>query len=101
LGVEDQSTIRRQQVSDFRASGKTQAEWCTENNWNISTLRYWLNKCKHEANADPKQETFIEFKPTSAKEVPVVIKVGVVSIELYSGFQAETLREVISAIRSL
>ena len=48
-----------------------------------------------------KQETFIELKQTSVKEVPIILKIGAVSIELYSGFHAEILRETIAAIRSL
>lgn len=101
MTLEEQSMIRRQQVNDYRASGQTAAAWCSENNLNVSTLRYWLTKCNRETKADSKQETFIEFKQPSAKEVPVIVKIGVVSIELYPGFQAETLREAIAAIRSL
>lgn len=101
MTLEEQSMIRRQQVKDYLASGQTAAAWCSENNLAVSTLRYWLSKCNREAKADLKQETFIELKQTSFKEVPVIIRIGVVSIELYSGFQAETLREAIAAIRSL
>ncbi|TEB07895.1 hypothetical protein Psch_01450 [Pelotomaculum schinkii] len=101
MTIDEQSMIRRRQVSDYRASGKTAAEWCSENNLNIHTLRYWLTKCSREAKAGLKQETFIELKQSSVNEVPVIVKIGAVSIELYSGFQGETLREAITAIRSL
>lgn len=101
MTLEEQSMIRRQQVNDFRASGQTAAAWCSENNLNINTLRYWLTKCNREAKADLKQEAFIELKQTSAKEVPIIVKIGAISIELYSGFHVETLREAIAAIRSL
>ena len=98
---EEQSSIRRQQVNDYRASGQTAAAWCSENNLSTNTLRSWLTKCNREDKTDSQQESFIELKQTSAKEVPVIVKIGAVSIELHSGFQAETLREVIAAIRSL
>jgi hypothetical protein len=101
MTLEEQSMIRRQQVNDYRASGQTAAAWCSENNLNINTLRYWLTKCNRETKVDLKQDTFIELKQTTMKEVPVIVKIGVVSIELYSGFHAETLREAIVAIRSL
>lgn len=101
MTLEEQSMIRRQQVKDYLASGQRAAAWCSENNLKIHTLRYWLNKCKHETKADHDRETFIELKQSSIKEVPVIVKIGAVSIELYSGFQAETLREAIAAIRSL
>lgn len=99
-----QSEHRRQQVSDYRSSGKTAATWCSENNMKVSTLRYWLNKFKHEAKVDDAgQEVFIEFKhqESATKETPLIVKIGAVSIELYPGFKAETLREAIAAIRSL
>lgn len=98
---EEQSIIRRQQVNDYRVSGQTAATWCSENNLSINTLRSWLTKCNREDKADSQQESFIELKQTSAKEIPVIVKIGAVSIELHSGFHAETLREVIAAIRSL
>ena len=103
MDLEEQSIIRRQQVSDYRSSGKTAAAWCSENNMNISTLRYWLNKFRHEAKVETEQEIFVEFKQQqpSAKDVPLIVKIGAVSIELYPGFKAETLREAIAAIRSL
>lgn len=101
MAPREQTTTRLQQVEDYLASGQKAAEWCSENNINIYTLRYWLTKHNRKAKTDLEQETFIELKQTSPREVPVIIKIGVVSIELYSGFQAETLREAIAAIRSL
>jgi len=101
MTLDEQSRIRRQQVNAYRASGQTAAAWCSENNLSINTLRYWLTKCNREDKADLKQETFIELKQTSVKEVPIIVKIGAVSIELYSGFQAETLREAIAALRPL
>lgn len=98
---EEQSIIRRQQVNDYRASGQTAVAWCSENNVSTNKLRYWLTKCNREDKADSLQESFIELKQTSVKDVPVIVKIGAVSIELYSGFHAETLREAIAAIRSL
>ncbi|MEA1959724.1 MAG: hypothetical protein U9N81_00245 [Bacillota bacterium] len=101
MTLKKQSMLRRQQVEDFRASGQTAAAWCSENNMKISTLRYWLAKCKREAKADLKQEAFIELKQTLTREVPIIVKIGALSIELYSGFHPDTLREAIAAIRSL
>ena len=59
-----------------------------------------VDQFNREDKVDPQQESFIDLKPTSAKEVPVIVKIGAVSIELHSGFHAETLREVIAAICS-
>lgn len=101
MTLDEQSRIRRQQVNAYRASGQTATTWCSENNLSINTLRYWSTKCNREDKADHKQESFIELKQTSIKEVPIIVKIGAVSIELYSGFQAETLREAIAAIRPL
>jgi hypothetical protein len=101
MTLDEQSMIRRQQVNAYRASGQSATAWCSENNLNINTLRYWVTKFNREDKADLLQETFIELKQTSVKEVPIIVKIGAVSIELYSGFHAETLREAIAAIRSL
>ncbi|MDA8226764.1 MAG: hypothetical protein M0T74_03510 [Desulfitobacterium hafniense] len=104
MDLVDQSVFRRQQVSNFRSSGMTAVAWCSVNNMKVSTLRYWLNKFKHESQVDdPGEEIFIEFKhqESATKETPLVVRIGAVSIELYPGFKAETLREAIAAIRSL
>jgi hypothetical protein len=101
MTLEERSIRRQKVISDFRASGQTAAAWCSENNININTLRSWLTKCSREAKVDQEQEKFIEFKQPAVKEVPIIIKIGAVSIELYSGFHRETLREAIAAIRSL
>lgn len=100
MTLEEQSIIRHQQVNNYRASGQTAAAWCSENNLSTNRLRYWLTKCKCEDKADSQQDSFIELKQTTVKEVPIIVKIGVVSIELYSGFHAETLREAIAAIHS-
>lgn len=69
----EQFELRRQQVSDYRSSGKTATVWCAENNIKVSTLRYWLNKFKHEAKVDDAgQEVFIEFK----KQVHISVASG-------------------------
>ena len=70
MTFEEQSMIRRQQVSNFRASGQTAAVWCSENNLSVNTLRYWLTKCKREDQADSKQDAFVELKQSSVKEGP-------------------------------
>ena len=101
MTLKERSIRRQQVVSDFRASGQTAVAWCSKNNININTLRSWVTKCNREATADKNQENFIEFKQPAVKEVPIIVKMGAFSIELYSGFHMETLREAIAAIRSL
>lgn len=101
MALKEQSMLRRQQVDDYRASGKTAAAWCSENNINVSTLRYWMTRLKREVKTDFSQELFIELKQPTVREVPVTVKIGAVSIEVYAGFQAQTLREVLTAVRSL
>ncbi len=34
----------KQKVENFKASGKSQREWCKENGIKRSTLRYWLER---------------------------------------------------------
>lgn len=101
MTLTEQSMIRRQQVDDYRASGKTAAAWCSENHIKVSTLRYWLTRFKREVNTDFNQEFFIELKQPTIKEVPVIVKIGAVTIEVSAGFEAQTLRDVITAVRSL
>lgn len=95
--------LRSQQVRDYLSSGKSATLWCAENNIKVSTLRYWLNKLKREPSVDESgHEVFVEFKQQfTGKEAPLIIKIGDISIELYPGFNTDTLREAITALRAL
>lgn len=48
LNKEENEKIWRERVAEYRASNKTQKEWCKENNFKYTTLRYWLEKISKE-----------------------------------------------------
>ena len=48
LNKEENEKIWRERVTEYRASTKTQKEWCKENNFKYTTLRYWLEKISKE-----------------------------------------------------
>lgn len=45
---DENEKIWRERVASYRTSGKTQKEWCLENNLKHSTLKYWIEKINKE-----------------------------------------------------
>ena len=48
VSKEEKEKIWRERVTEYRASKKTQKQWCEENNLKLRTLRYWLEKTNKE-----------------------------------------------------
>lgn len=48
LNKEENEKIWRERVASYRASNQTQKEWCAQNNYKHTTLRYWLEKISKE-----------------------------------------------------
>ena len=100
MKINELAAIRYSQIEAFRASGQTAAEWCKENDLQISTLRYWITKANR--NGKQAQQGFIAFTPTSYEpSVKVVVKIGSYTIEVAPGFDAATFRETVLLLKSL
>ena len=48
LNKEENERIWRERVASYRSSNQTQKEWCLQNNYKYTTLKYWLDKINKE-----------------------------------------------------
>ena len=92
-------------VEEFKASGKTQAEWCKENNINKRTFNYWYRKFYNSDSIKNRSNSWISMKfDKSLKErEPSVIsvKIGNAIIQISPGVDVDHLSNVLKVINSL
>ena len=97
-------------VQECRSSGKPVKQWCTENKIKATTYYRWdreilgdagKSRNKSERNGTP---VFAEL-PASIKqyrqvsEQSATLHIGNVSIDIYSGMDAELLKTLLEAVR--
>jgi len=94
-------------VTEWRASGQRAEQFAEGKGFKGSTLRWWatrLGQAGREAASDPSPPAApIAFArvlraEVSASRSPLTLVVGAARIELLRGFDAELLREVITAL---
>ena len=76
MSRQEKTTMRLAMVDQFRASGKTQEQFCEEQGVAISVLRYWIAKSRQESNGPG----FIQFDGIVQQEFRIVYPNGT---ELY------------------
>ncbi|MCY0900503.1 MAG: IS66 family insertion sequence element accessory protein TnpB [Firmicutes bacterium] len=87
-------------VTEFRASGQGQAQWCRQNGYKVRHLHYWLRKFPApDASAS---ETTAWLPVTVASEPQatpsLVVRVGSAVIDVARGFNSDLLRAVVRAL---
>lgn len=114
-------------VMTCRQSGKSDRQWCIENDINPSTFYYWIKKLRHHACYDIPDNSFhttnnlspsctvkqdvvkVDFIPneppthyssvTPVNGAPVVIQYQNVNILLQDHFNPNTLKNVLSILK--
>ncbi|MDQ1274745.1 MAG: hypothetical protein QG610_317 [Euryarchaeota archaeon] len=99
-------------ISKFRKSGEEKAEWCKKNNISIHQFNYWLKQeCKSDntthilqAENPPPENNKTKWLPVEIKQeeifsdTPIVIKIGIATAEVHTGFDKEHLSAVLKAL---
>lgn len=89
-------------IAAFKSSGQTIAGWCRSHDLKDHQLQYWLQKQKRELQSvtKPAQWLSVEIKDTEVKPevLPLLVKLGQATIEVYPGFNAELLLSVVRTL---
>ncbi len=101
---ESLEALWQQRIANFKASGLTQKTWCSENSISYNRLKYWMYKHKPKSKNDHSELTTwipVSVLPeTDAKHTNrIVVKIGVASIEIHSGFDQNLFIEVLDAVK--
>ena len=94
-----------QRVATYNASNQTLSDWCKVNDIRPATLRYWIREFKVINTTTEKVTSWISVDRTelksTAKEQPLIVKIGNASIEINSGFNKELFSVVTEVLISL
>ncbi|MCY9667496.1 IS66 family insertion sequence element accessory protein TnpB [Paenibacillus alginolyticus] len=91
-------------ITDFKSSGLTKSAWCQAQGQSIYKLKYWLHKLNEPSSSTSSSSNWlplaISSPPTeiSLPSSPLTVRVGIVGIEVHSGFNPQLLREIVRAL---
>jgi len=96
----------RARVREWKASGRTLAEFTKGQEFTAATLRWWAYKLgaetKRASSAGPTATPPITLLPvrrtTKAPSSGIVLELGAVRLRVEHGFDARLLREVLAAL---
>ena len=50
MNKDEKARLWSERIREFRSSGQTCRDWCTEHQIPVSTMTYWICKLKNEKN---------------------------------------------------
>ncbi len=92
-------------IEEFNNSGKSQAQWCRDNNLKIKAFNFWYRKLKGSSMIENnKSENQINWMPVKLKStIPskLNIKMGKAVIEIENGYDEKLLVSVIKTLEAI
>ncbi|MHA6260028.1 IS66 family insertion sequence element accessory protein TnpA [Sporosarcina sp. CAU 1771] len=85
-----------EQISEYRQSGESLAQWCEKKDIKIYTMKYWLRK---ESPILKKQETaWVSCVVEEPSRDKIILKIKSVEIEVMSGFRDKLLLRILRTL---
>lgn len=92
-------------IEEFNNSGKSQAQWCRDNDLKIKAFNFWyrkLNDSSMTENNKPKnQVNWMPVKIKSTIHSKLNIKIGNTVIEIENGYDEKLLVSVIKTLEAI
>ena len=97
-------------VQECRSSGKPVKQWCSENKIKVTTYYHWereilgtagksRNKPEHDGTAVFAELPMPMEQYKKVSEQSATLHIGTVSIDIYSGMDAELLKTLVEAVK--
>lgn len=92
-------------IADYKASGLTMAAWCEARQHSVHQLKYWLRKLnpRKVSTLSTTSSSWlpVSFEPSGHEpDLPILVRIGRVGIEVRPGFNSELLRQVVQSLDS-
>ena len=90
-------------IEEFKASGKSQAQWCREKNLKIKAFSYQYRKRKRLIQNNPGDEQ-INWMPVKLEQLTsskLNVRVGKVIIEIENGYDERLLQSIVKSLESI
>jgi transposase-like protein len=94
--TEDRRAHWQAQVSAQKASGLTIAAWCADHGISSHTLSYW--RAKFQEPPASNAEWVSVAAATAATNSSLQIRIGAATVDVCTGFDANLLRDVVTAL---
>ena len=98
--IEHRHALWQQKISEQKQSGKSMAEWCSQNNIGLSTFTAWKAKLKKKQVQKPFAD-FIEIPQEFSTKAGIEIEIQGIAIHLHKDFDPQTLYKCVSVLRNL
>lgn len=86
-------------IKEQMQSGQTQSVWCTENDINIHTFRYWKKRLSEHLSGNESSATgFIALKPAIQNGQSVKVHIGAARLEIYESSNLALIDDVIKVL---
>jgi len=100
LRREDKPSYWQAQVSSWRRSGLSQAQFCRDHNLRVRNFGYWKRKFSRSSSVARFVPLRVKSSPSPSSSLGLVLDSGL-RIEVRDGFSHDTLRDLIHTLRSL
>ena len=99
-------TLWSDRVANYRSSGIGLRNWCSQQQVNMHSMRYWTQKLRHSnqstaaafSSSAHTQWYALDYSTQAVAPTPLQIRVGEASIEVSQGFDPEMLRDVVRVL---
>jgi len=96
----DKPSYWQAQVSSWRRSGLSQAQFCRDHNLKVRDFGYWKRKFSQSSSAVSFVPLRVKSSPSPSSSLGLVLDSGL-CIEVREGFSPGTLRDLIHTLREL
>jgi hypothetical protein len=100
LRREDKPSYWQAQVSSWRRSGLSQAQFCRDHNLKVRDFGYWKRKFSRSSGSARFVPLRVRSTPSPSSSLGLVLESGL-RIEVREGFSPGTLRDLIHTLREL
>jgi hypothetical protein len=100
LTREEKPSYWQAQVSSWRGSGLSQAQFCRDHNLKVRDFGYWKRKLSRTSDSVRFVPLRVKSSPSPSSSLGLVLDNGL-RIEVREGFSPGTLRDLIHTLREL
>lgn len=90
-------------IKEFKASGKSQAQWCREKNLKVKAFNYQYRKHKKliQNNPSNNQINWLPVKLEQSMLTKLCVRVGKVVIEIENGYDEKLFQSVVKSLEAI
>jgi len=88
-----------EKINEYRESGKSLVQWCTETGISIHNMNYWLRKQAPITKVVDQETSWVSCVVEGPANDAITLKMKNVEIEVTSGFQEELLLQILRTLK--